>query len=340
RPESQTRPVSGARMRQLDGLRGVAAIFVMLMHYTVAYDNLIGHQTPMLLKFPRGGIGVHVFFMLSGFVIFMSLDRARNLLDFIVSRFARLYPAYWTALLITLLVTFRDRIPGYELSGKAIMANFTMIQGFLGFMDIDPVYWTLQAELQFYVLMGLIFGLRLRRFTDVIFAGLVVLNAIDHFISFTDWPGTGLWRFNIYLPANKLYLFLVGIVFYEMRTQTTWRHWLMLSLCLTSACINNKSWTILGLVICGAVILLLATRERLPILASRWLLYLGTISYSLYLLHQFIGYAVIKQSYHWGWNGHVGVLVAITVSILLATAVCFGVERPINDLIKNKYRQP
>ncbi|MFM9069022.1 MAG: acyltransferase family protein, partial [Planctomycetota bacterium] len=117
RPESQTRPVSGARMRQLDGLRGVAAIFVMLMHYTVAYDNLIGHQTPMLLKFPRGGIGVHVFFMLSGFVIFMSLDRARNLLDFIVSRFARLYPAYWTALLITLLVTFRDRIPGYELSG-------------------------------------------------------------------------------------------------------------------------------------------------------------------------------------------------------------------------------
>lgn len=187
--------------------------------------------------------------------------------------------------------------------------------------------------------MGLIFVCRLRRYTDLIFAGLVLLNGIDYFVSFTDWPGTGLWRFNVYLPADKLYLFLVGIVFYELRTQRNWRQALLLILCLASAVINIKSLPILGLVFCGAVILWLATREKIPLLARPWWLYLGTISYSLYLLHQFIGYAVIKKCYQWGWNGHAGVLAAITVSILLATAVCFGIERPVNDLIKKKYRQ-
>jgi len=80
----------------------------------------------------------------------MSLDRSARALDFIVSRFSRQYPAYWTAILLTTGIVnlldatdFRQPLP-------VILANFTMLQGRAMIPDVDVVYWTLLAELCFY----------------------------------------------------------------------------------------------------------------------------------------------------------------------------------------------
>ena len=74
-----------SRLAELDTLRGIAAIMVLLLHFGI---------------FKYGGAGVDLFFIISGFVIFMSIERSRNLKAFWRSRFVRLYPSYWLSIAI------------------------------------------------------------------------------------------------------------------------------------------------------------------------------------------------------------------------------------------------
>src|SRR5437867_8608517 len=70
------KPVGTGRIAELDGLRGIAALSVLLFHYTSKFGELYGHQNPPPLEFGYGGtLGVQLFFMISGFVIMATLDR-------------------------------------------------------------------------------------------------------------------------------------------------------------------------------------------------------------------------------------------------------------------------
>jgi peptidoglycan/LPS O-acetylase OafA/YrhL len=80
------------RLLELDVFRGLAALAVVLFHYTTVYERTYDHHDEMLFDFSLGHYGVQLFFIISGFVIFMTLNRTKSALDFVVSRFSRLYP--------------------------------------------------------------------------------------------------------------------------------------------------------------------------------------------------------------------------------------------------------
>ena len=172
---SEQLPRSDAgRIRELDALRGLAALSVLLRHYTWDYERLFGHDSQILFHHPLGNYGVELFFMLSGFVILLTLDRAKCVLDFAVSRFARLYPAYWAAVLISFVVVGICGLPGKEVGPEAALINLTTFQGILAYPDVDAVYWTLLCEMQFYILMGLIMVAGLRSHAELVLGTLVV----------------------------------------------------------------------------------------------------------------------------------------------------------------------
>src|SRR5438445_3272534 len=94
-----------ARIRypELDLLRFLAAFWVMLFHYTFRgpRDAGLPASFPFLDHFTRYGyLGVHVFFILSGFVILLTAYE-KNALGFALARFIRLYPAYWICVTLT-----------------------------------------------------------------------------------------------------------------------------------------------------------------------------------------------------------------------------------------------
>src|SRR5689334_5092656 len=89
------------RLLELDALRGIAVLGVMFFHYTTLYMSAYD-PTPTLFDFCFGQHGIHLFFIISGFVIYMTLEKSSPM-DFIVSRFSRLYPAYWAGILLTSL---------------------------------------------------------------------------------------------------------------------------------------------------------------------------------------------------------------------------------------------
>ena len=144
---------SRTRLKQLDSLRGFAALWVVIFHFSFgtkrwfeADEQTKGASIAPFLTNLEGLIPVYLFFIISGFVILMTLEQRQNLADFVVSRFARLFPAYWTCLAITIAVAVAWPMSVQPISPVVVLGNITMLQDFLAIQHIESVYWSLSVE--------------------------------------------------------------------------------------------------------------------------------------------------------------------------------------------------
>ncbi|MGW1073543.1 acyltransferase family protein [Streptomyces sp. NPDC002537] len=156
------RSAAPGRLRALDGLRLIAALMVALYHYggrdgdvSRAWGASPRQEFPTLSgAFAYGCLGVEVFFVISGFVICMS-GWGRPLRSFVASRAARLYPAYWAAIVLVTLVFALPWVSYRTVSASDTLVNLTMLQQPVGAQRVLGVCWTLWAELRFYALFAL-----------------------------------------------------------------------------------------------------------------------------------------------------------------------------------------
>lgn len=330
------------RLAPLDALRGIAAISVLLFHYTSNFDWEYGHPVPPPFNFGLGHYGVELFFMISGFVILMTLSRKASVAQFAYARFSRLFPVYWASVLTTFTVIKTFGLRGHEISVTDLLANLTMIQPMLGVPHVDYVYWTLWVELRFYLLMGLIFWLRMRRALIPILVGFVFLNAVDLTFNFTE-KIPGWWRVVAYTPMRELCYFLVGIVLYEARRDgVQFRTILLLTFCYASAAASYElgpetrgSLLQHAIVIAAFVLAMYVASFKNPkILQSKILVFLGTISYATYLIHHNVGSVVLLEAYHHGLSPSAAIACAMVVALGLATMLTFLVERPAARVLR------
>jgi len=95
---------SGGRLVGLDVLRGFAAVAVMLHHHGQYYDELYPGRAPLSVNFFDGHFGVELFFIISGFVILMTIERKATVWAFAVARAARLMPCFLAALALATVI--------------------------------------------------------------------------------------------------------------------------------------------------------------------------------------------------------------------------------------------
>jgi peptidoglycan/LPS O-acetylase OafA/YrhL len=135
-------------------------------------------------------------------------------------------------------------------------------------------------------------------------------------------------------------LFFAGILFYKIRIEG-W-HWIqcvLLGLCILTHGIVHNSLVAAAEALLFAIIFALFVSNRLHFLCNRPLLFLGSISYTLYLIHQNVGYTVIYHLSlvnvpHWAC-----VVLAAGLSLVLASLLTTFVERPALKAIRDKYKQ-
>jgi peptidoglycan/LPS O-acetylase OafA/YrhL len=171
-----------ARLDFLDVIRAVASLVVVLQH---ACEKIWPEFSDFSHNcFNLGKFGVVSFFLVSGFIIPVSLERGGTVARFWVSRFFRLYPLYWVSLLTALILYCTGVYHDPDSFGlkvwQSFLVNITMLQGFLGYPDVFGVYATLTLELLFYMICTILFLFRrTNAYTNAWFAlGLEVLAAI------------------------------------------------------------------------------------------------------------------------------------------------------------------
>lgn len=326
------------RVVELDALRGIAALAVVAFHYTTFYGRQIGHVPSLRFGFPAGNYGVHLFFLISGFVIFMTLERTRNAMDFVVSRFSRLFPAYWAAMLATTAVVYTIGMPDQRLPLRDLVLNLTMVQQFLGAEHLDGSYWTLQVELFFYAQMLLWFALGLLgRIRWIIVAWLLLAVAYgeteQHHMHFS-------YSVRELLILRHIPFFALGILFYRIRSRPAERKadMAMIAPCLLAIAVVGPPVLVAVALVCCAVFGLFVA-GWLRWLAIAPFAVLGAMSYSIYLLHQAIGFALIHRLESAGVPSGAAILVTLCCVLALATALTWGIERPAMRAIRSFWRR-
>ncbi len=134
------------RLLELDCLRGIAATFVMFFHFTAGQAGIAYKWI-----FMGGCTGVELFFIISGFVIFLTIEKTTSYKTFLIARFARLFPAYWVCVTLTSLVIISWLLFTKQTiifpNVKDYLFNLTMLQSYFHVDNIDGVYWAMFEQL-------------------------------------------------------------------------------------------------------------------------------------------------------------------------------------------------
>jgi peptidoglycan/LPS O-acetylase OafA/YrhL len=351
------RVASGERILFLDGWRCVAILLVMGYHYFFRWTppqsptNLYpyaGTFTHVPL-FRVGDCGVDLFFVISGFVITLTLTRCRTIWEFAVRRFARLFPAMALCSIVTYVGLWLIPRGAFHRSWWAFLPSWTFIDPTLyakvlhvpGLEWMDDSYWSLFVEVRFYALAGSVYFLAGRGFPPWFLFLSGVGFVADQLSAAAQASHLG-WV-SALLVSENLPWFLIGVGAYYLykRAEARWSVAMIAvgvaSLILRAA--EHRDVKLLGMAVIIPAIFLASLRmawlQRW--LAARWMTMVGASSYGLYLLHQFLGVELIA------WLGKslpparwYSVVWAVLVSLLLVGLSHFlfvHYENPANRAI-------
>lgn len=325
------------RFEELDALRGIAAIWVVLYHYTSRYDAMYADVPRFPFSFPNGELAVYLFFMVSGFVILMTLRVSHEIWDFVVSRGSRLYPAYWAGVIITFTAGVLWPLPGQRYTLAQLAVNATMLQDYFYVQPLDGVYWSLTYELGFYAVMCVVF---LRRWLNqlVPIGALWLALAFTHHLTSQFWDVGVPYRLSVLLVLKYAHLFIAGMMFYEI-----WHgHKSAARLALLAAC-AAMAIVVHGLtrgvvVLSFFAVFFASISGRLNWIRVRPLLWLGLISYPLYLTHELLGFRLIYALEASGIPAAASVAITLALVLMLAATISRLVERPAMRSIRTYYR--
>ena len=337
------------RYFELDFLRFLAALAVLFFHYSFRMWNMDGGgdiEYPILSVFSKYGyLGVDVFFIISGFVILMSAE-GRTPNQFLISRFVRLFPAYWFCVIMLFFFAILWPVSPYEVSIFDFLVNLTMLQNLFGLPHVSGVFWTIVIEVHFYFFVYLIIRTnQLNKLNYILFFWLSLSISCDYGL-FPDVV-------NKLVISGWSHYFIAGSIFYLIRTKgLSLFKLLMLALCFWEA-LRHGYWyvsskeilsgveyePIVVMLFLGATFLFFTfvSLNKIPGNYSR-LAKLGVLTYPLYLIHGLIGQTLLRD----GILYFDKYLLLITVSMLMVIVsylIQKFIERKYAPILKKKLIQ-
>ena len=288
------------RTLELDVLRFVAALMVVVFHY----GFVAGHRS--MLVFPDlagiaryGYLGVDLFFLISGFVIMASAE-GRTALSFAACRARRLYPAFWACCSLTALAA--TVLAGNRPGAWQYLANLTMFPHTFRAKPIDGVYWSLLVEARFYLMVFVVIATGQLRAIRLWLAAWLALAALDQAVDLRGVSDLLVLRYAPWFVAGAAFQFLSGsgrrradfalaAAGVAVALGWAWRgageFGLQYGTTLDRAAVMGLEGAFFGL-------FALIAAGRLGLLRHRRLAALGAVTYPLYLVHQQIGYMVMR----------------------------------------------
>lgn len=332
-----------SRIEILDGLRVIAILMVMIFHFYSRFE--MTHYTYTFKSpevFQYGYLGVQLFFIISGFVITLTLTKCRSFFEFIRKRFIRLIPGMIICSSLTFLfLMFFDtaKLFGEGRSVSDLLFSNTFISPVLAngifntnFEYIDGAYWSLWVELQFYVFGGILYFVSPKNFLR----NYALFSIIGLFLFYFFTHSFGLNNFgkyigeNLFLSVRTLFInfsiflhglwFLLGIIINKLYFQKQDKKiWFLMLFVFALQLFQLKN----VYAICFAIFVMLIFLtflyfpKYLSFLGNKLFGKVGVASYSIYLIHQNVGVLSInKLSYYFGdFNWLIPILLIVLFSV-------------------------
>ncbi|MGC5012204.1 acyltransferase family protein [Streptosporangium sp. DT93] len=349
-------PREGGRLAELDLLRFTAALAVLAFHYFIAFASVWGERPAEL--FPAiatisglGILGVELFFMISGFVILMSVW-GRGLGAFALSRLVRLFPAYWVSVAVTAVVYGLTAATALDpkLTLGEYGVNLTMLQRAFGVYDANGVYWSLWVELRFYLLISILVIVGVTFARCLVFMGVWLLAA--GFFAGSEQA----WVDLVIMPKYAAY-FVGGMAFFLMtRFGPRLVLWCLAGISgglAVSAALERVAgrvdrvgyaampvpgWAVVATVVGFYVLMAMVALGWLRWLRWRGLVVLGALTYPLYLFHTAAAVVIVpalRDTLPPPLTALVTVLAAMAFSYLVYRVA----ERPLQELVRARRRR-
>ena len=346
-------------------LRGIAALFVVTSHLCGVfwvYRDIVAHyigaplyigQNPdNLLEslwipyFNFGAFGVGLFFLISGFVIPISLEKLSSL-QFLAARFFRIYPLYIAAVSLALIIVwyishhYGSHFP-WDLS--TLFINMTLINSNFSYPSVDLVNWTLTIELKFYIVVACLAPfIRKAKIYPLLILGLV---AIFLNVATVSYPITPLGHFNLRAITDELMFICfmqIGVLFnYHFNKRITFIYLAMFS--VTLFCMFLFAWMnsiradqfygITPSYAAGFVVFAFCYFFRAFFRPNKFLDFFADISYPFYVIHSLIGYALMRLLIDQGVNLYICIISALIVTAFIAQVLHIWIEIPSSKLGK------
>ena len=338
------------RVLELDALRVVTSIGLVLFHYTFSgpQRGLVDLSFPGLDQLTRYGFLSFVFFLISGFVVLMSAW-GRTPRAFVLARAIRLYPAYAVALTVTALVRAVLGDERFTVAPVQYLVNLTMVSSVFDVPNVDVVYWTLWAELRFYAVVTLlaVVGLTRRRVTVALWTWLALVALLQSGLL----PDRLTAVLDLVVQSGYAHYFVAGMALYLVhRFGGSVQLWTIVALCLANALYRGYGLAVavrerfaeniapevsMAIILVVFLLVVLAAVGVTRPLRRPWFATLGDLTYPLYLVHAYVGYVLL--------NVLAPVLppyAALAVVLLVAGAAAVllhhGVERRVGPWLRRR----
>jgi peptidoglycan/LPS O-acetylase OafA/YrhL len=333
----------------LDTFRAWAILSVLLFHYFKEFF-------PGRASFLRfGWSGVDLFFVISGFVMYLQIARkyaAEGKIHFrkyFRNRFLRIVPAFYASLIAEVVILHRDKLFSKEF---LMHLSFTHVLSYRVAFSIQPIYWSLAIEVQFYVFLILVAGLLMKRTGPLFLVLLMALSILYRFIvsEASGFSHTGILLIN-QLPG-RLPQFICGMFLaIAYREPDFWRSLqkkvpfvflggiIMYIFCgffwlrggdriFDNVLIETAFHPLLGISFALIMTSLVGLQGKAgAVMRFRPLVFIGLISYSLYLWHFFLLEVVNDVGIRGTVSSGIMMPVTLVCALLLSTLSYYLIEK-------------
>ncbi|MGG5194217.1 acyltransferase family protein [Citrobacter sp. S5] len=297
-------------------LRGIAALFVVCFHFRYAVNDIYAQKDIGNRLFEFGSFGVDLFFIISGFIMAMSARKNENLSEFFIKRFFRIYPLYFVVLTLYILLSFNEySFPQIIKSYLLVPIDYKSEMPYYGY-SIMAIAWTLTYEFWFYFIFGISKKLSYKNkfiiSSVILSAPVIFVNGINidafHANYVLNW---GVFNNIQFITNPVVYNFILGILSFNICVFVS-KHKELLRPVLSLVLPLLLLYGVIGVVsirgmghginqwgwYCFIIVTSIVISEMYfkDIYANSKMVYLGEISFSIYLIHPLL--FILVNSYH------------------------------------------
>lgn len=335
---------------ELNWLRGISAILVVLFHYTVRYEEILDLTLNWSIRFKNGGKMVVVFFILSGFLGVFNLKEDETIKKYLKKRILRLYPIYWICMAFTISIMlfffpYYRNLPDSSIEIKDILYNVTMLQGLFLKPSIDGAYWTLAIEIRFYLFVAIIILLKQNKNIDKWLKYWLRISFLIILVQKMEILNIEIYHKFITILSHIVCpkycpVFIIGAYLALYFKNSNKKNLInLLEALLTCGLIFNFKYMLIIIITIIYILFIIFFRKEkkylklITVLEKKFFFifsFIAYISYPLYLLHQHIGFAIIWNIQRRGWSNEIIIIVPIVIVLLLS----FIIQKTVDRILK------